>query len=76
LKILQENVTRGNQQTSVGSVVDYSQGSSATYFEVLDFYSFDFTILHLFERHGYNIYILSGKILIPRRTLRFLTIKK
>ncbi|KAL9317327.1 hypothetical protein ACSQ67_013844 [Phaseolus vulgaris] len=28
-----ENVTRGNQQTSVGSVVDYSQGSSATYFE-------------------------------------------
>ncbi|KAG2401368.1 protein SOB FIVE-LIKE 5-like [Vigna umbellata] len=27
-----DNVTRGNQQTSVGSVVDYSQGFSATYF--------------------------------------------
>jgi len=37
LKNLQDNVTRGNQQTSVGSVVDYSQGFSATYFMVLDF---------------------------------------
>ena len=35
LTIFQDNVTVTNQQTSTESMLDYSQGFSATYFEVI-----------------------------------------